>query len=523
MGYFFDLRDANVLGWLTSSGANPTKFDDDDVAHLLESIDSEGERTLVSSDPAWRDEMIKQARRLRANYSAGRQSALPLVLAALRDAFSGFPFYAMAVGGERDFDALQSFVERHAVSRNNPGMFLCPRDRRQFAQWFNTLDIFSPFPALTASIASRRSWPGFVFWTSTGLTFFSALEDGEKLMHNLESQPKERGWRNSYNPVEAELRAEMLRVFGDQVGQRRANHHERDARQPRLLQLSDLHFGSAAARRRRTYLMRSIEATVEEESISQVVITGDLMDNPTEEAASDFFDFRDRLRQMMGKEPIIIPGNHDSKHLGNLPSNFREQAKLRCGDVIVDQELETIFLCFDSSRDADFARGRVTADQRMYVATRLRQELADLPRAKRFLRVALLHHHPFSFHIPPRGFWRLLSKIGLSEENFLRMEDGEDFVRWCARQGVPLILHGHKHVANHARGTVEVNSEDRGVDAIGCGSSTGKDDYPLSFNVLSWEPRDSRWIVSFFADPGDGSGFQSQRLKVTEVQVPTNP
>ena len=83
------------------------------------------------------------------------------------------------------------------------------------------------------------------------------------------------------------------------------------------------------------------------------------------------------------------------------------------------------------------------------------------------------------------------------------MADGPDFVRWCARQGVPLILHGHKHVANHARGTVDVRGESREVDAIGCGSSTGAGDYPLSFNVLTWEPRDFRWIASFYADPGE--------------------
>ncbi len=113
--------------------------------------------------------------------------------------------------------------------------------------------------------------------------------------------------------------------------------------------------------------------------------------------------------------------------------------------------------------------------------------------------------------------------MGLAEEQFLRMEDGEEFVKWCAKKGVPLILHGHKHAANHARGRVKLRDSWYEVDAIGCGSSTGIGDYPLSLNLLAWSPKDRKWTAAFYSDPGDGSGFEMQRLTVSSVHINEEP
>jgi hypothetical protein len=50
------------------------------------------------------------------------------------------------------------------------------------------------------------------------------------------------------------------------------------------------------------------------------------------------------------------------------------------------------------------------------------------------------------------------------------------------------------------------------VHAIGCGALFGIEGKPLSYNWLRWQPADRSWSVSYFADPGDGSGFRESRF-----------
>lgn len=94
------------------------------------------------------------------------------------------------------------------------------------------------------------------------------------------------------------------------------------------------------------------------------------------------------------------------------------------------------------------------------------------------------------------------------------MENGDHLVKWCAANRIPLILHGHKHRPRFVGQEIEIEGHARLVRAVGCGSSLGIGDRPLSFNWITWHPPTRSWMVSFFADPGDGSGFAEKRLAI---------
>ena len=117
--------------------------------------------------------------------------------------------------------------------------------------------------------------------------------------------------------------------------------------------------------------------------MSQIVITGDLFDNPTKNDALAFNDFRNDLESYIGKEVIVIPGNHDQRILGNslysFGTNLQQLANLSWGDVIFADDIESVFLCFDSARHGNFAKGIITREQRLHVATEFDQSAISNP------------------------------------------------------------------------------------------------------------------------------------------------
>src|ERR1700730_194880 len=118
--------------------------------------------------------------------------------------------------------------------------------------------------------------------------------------------------------------------------------------------------------------------------------------------------------------------------------------------VVADHALRTVFLCFDSSRGGLAARGEIKDAQMEDVMKEFETQCANDRSLEHYLRIALLHHHPFPY-VPgqERIISRALSKIDLSDETFLQLADRDRFKEWCARHEVPLMLHGHRHIERH--------------------------------------------------------------------------
>ena len=279
-----------------------------------------------------------------------------------------------------------------------------------------------------------------------------------------------------------------------------------------ILQLSDLHFGNEWAQEKEPYLSTHLHSI--SQSVARVVITGDLFNEPRPEEARAFQSFRTALERERGQEAIVIPGNHDQKWRGNLRQDLKQIDKVEWSNVVVDDSTRCVFLCFDSSRDANLARGKITTEQRIQVATQLDQLILRRPEIKDYLLVALIHHHPFSFEAPKETLVsRLLENVGITDEYFLRMEDADSFLAWCGSRGVGLILHGHKHLPRYREEWVtRADGSSHMMTTVGCGTSLRAEGKPLSHNKVSWNSQARRWGVSFFMDPGDGSGFRLEYL-----------
>ena len=97
----------------------------------------------------------------------------------------------------------------------------------------------------------------------------------------------------------------------------------------------------------------------------RIVITGDLIDSPKMQYLRyEFQDFQDDLERFVGAELIVIPGNHDARMWGNtingIGQRLQQSLNMRFNAVTPCNEIECVFLCFDSASSALLPEGIIT-------------------------------------------------------------------------------------------------------------------------------------------------------------------
>ncbi|HEX8162881.1 MAG TPA: metallophosphoesterase [Pyrinomonadaceae bacterium] len=507
MGWRFRLDHANIIAYITvPTQRKPPRLTGWQLREFLGSLQGEyRERPpIFSSDPEWVHEVTRIARR-----ASERLNSLNLdessflgdeivvdVLAELRQAFGHYDIYGLPVGTWENKESLNAFAEHAAYSSGHHGLFLIP----DFPSSDETIEMFDPSPVAKKLTARPDLWPGMLFWVETGEAAFVPLEAAQRLLQEF----LEMTARGRYLRVSP---ARLLEEFDSQV-------EYPDVK--RFLHLSDLHFGTTHALQNQAYLSAHLRTKLN--NFHRVIVTGDLFENPKKTDALAFRNFRADLEASTGKELIVIPGNHDQKIRGNTFLGFgrklKELTKLEWSSLVIDDELQCIFYCFDTSRDAQqYARGKITREQMIEVATLFETKLVKKPALKDYLSVALIHHHPYSFETRTETpLQKGLKAFGLSDENFLKMEGADEFLSWCVGRRVSLVLHGHKHIPRHVKDRIKwthgKGADWREVTAVGCGTSLGAEGMPLSYNILEWSPASRKWSAAFFSDPGLGTGFE---------------
>jgi|ERR1035441_2797506 calcineurin-like phosphoesterase family protein len=407
-----------------------------------------------------------------------------------------YDIYILPVGSWRNRDVLDSFAREAARIPGHGILVLIP----DYYDPEANIQVLDPSPAATEAIRNRGAWPGAIFMLRSGEANFWPIDEAHHrviqladIMHN-----DRRGQRLIRQVVTAPAQ------------------HAADRPLRRLLHLSDLHLGTRRAENTQTYVQAALLDHFA--AADQIVITGDLFDQPRRRHAQQYRNFADQLRLLSGKVPIVVPGNHDQRIFGNaifgIGRRLRQLTDLRWREIVVDSEAQIAFFCFDSSRTGDLARGCVDQDQLLRMGTEY--AVSNTNHAlDNYLKVALVHHHPYPYVpeketpiIDPRGW--------VGRESFIEFQDSDRFLAWCASRGVELILHGHKHIPRLIVDRVPYEATNgrayRHLTTVGCGSTLGANDAAMSFNIIEWDPSSRNWNTQFMIDK-DGSGFRSAALQ----------
>ena len=180
-----------------------------------------------------------------------------------------------------------------------------------------------------------------------------------------------------------------------------------------IAQISDIHCGSPHFVP--SLLERAI-TEINELGPDLVIVSGDLTADGFREEYELAREYIDRLDC---KDPIVIPGNHDSRNVGYV--HFEELF----GDRKGERHTEGVSVVAIDSTEPDMDHGTIGRGRYGWIEERFAAHDA-------FLRVFVLHHH-------------LLPVPGTGRERNV-VHDAGDALECLLRAGVHLVLSGHKHV-----------------------------------------------------------------------------
>ena len=183
-----------------------------------------------------------------------------------------------------------------------------------------------------------------------------------------------------------------------------------------IAHLSDMHIG--AINFKENLLLKAINK-VNDFNPNLVIVTGDITNNgyyAEFERAAEYLD-------LIESPLLVVPGNHDARHIGN--ECFEELIKKRCGTLDVKTpEISAIGL--DSS-EPDLDYGKIGRTQQASMER-------ELKRAEKnnLYKIIALHHHIIP--VPKTG----------RERNVLT--DAGDILKSIIDGDADIVLSGHKHV-----------------------------------------------------------------------------
>ena len=256
---------------------------------------------------------------------------------------------------------------------------------------------------------------------------------------------------------------------------------------PRLIHLSDLHFGAHDPK-----LVDAVERRIDEAKPDLTVISGDFTQRARTEQFKQACQFLERLKAA-GHEVLGVPGNHDVPLYDVLRRFLSPLTRYR---RFIDETLcpfhelpGAAVLGINTARSLTFKDGRINEEQVAYIQETFGRTRATTARI-------LVTHHPM-FALPVGDGPELGKPIGRQELALKAIEDA----------GVDLLLAGHNHraSAHHARDLVT----DAGTALViqaGTATSTRLRDEEQSFNLL--EVGDAEVTVAVQA--WDGTGYASR-------------
>lgn len=545
MGLRFPIQFANIVGHLTWSQSlpQPRVIPEDliDFYRFLSKAAEYGEveessaKILFSKNIIWRKKVSEAVQKElfflnRSKIFSGLPLRIPVTRgfkSKLKNLFSDFLLSCLFICTREDAKNIGISLDENFKFLSESSeeiLFLLPDGLDDFSEAINILD---PFPAFEKVAKFPERLPGVLFWTPEGQTAFSPLEEAVEFLNNLIKLDSLEDFTIKEGLMKLEKTVE--RIFPSTTPKT-------------ILHLSDLHFGKKTAIRNQEYLLSHLHTVIPE--TNRIIITGDLFDSPVDNAKQLFANFHSSLHRLSGKEPLIIPGNHDRRVLGNFALNsfLKSYLNLNWSKLIeIDDEIKCVFFCLNSAREGTFARGNISDDQMRELAILYNNQVICNRNLDGYLRIALIHHHPIPFEEgeeivsrPPKTFlkklvkmipladidsiWRLFGYFGIRQEHFLSLSNSEDFLQWCADRNIALLLHGHKHLQRHAVKFLSSKTTDSysQLNAIGCGTSLGAGGYPLTYNILNWNDTTKRWTTTFYADNNYG-GFTPQSITIKQV------
>ncbi len=223
-----------------------------------------------------------------------------------------------------------------------------------------------------------------------------------------------------------------------------------------IIHLTDLHVKRWKSQQWESTVLEAIKNS--EAEIVGIAVTGDVMNSPSQAAfdrAGQFFEqaLKRACLERSSREPDwdllwVVDGNHDRRWLGIVSDGlgggaasygFYGTGAGRREEGFTDATAGVAVFGLDSNDRGSLARGEVARKD----LDRMRSFFDSADQSADVHRIVLLHHHPLPL---PWNKWEEnpIKDIKRTGETVLLRNSGSVLTE-CARCGVDLVLHGHKH------------------------------------------------------------------------------
>lgn len=250
------------------------------------------------------------------------------------------------------------------------------------------------FPAFQAALSEASKWPGMLIWNEwTPEGSFIPFRN-----NTPESIQEEASWIIQTLSTTGVSRFSNLKQVSE-LHKLAFPRVQSEARQLHILQLSDIHLGCDEADSRLLLIQQHIANLVSElkSGIVVPVVSGDLMDSPTERNLAQVRLFFAFLNSLNIEQPLSVLGNHDVRKDGWLQRLLGKALQLPTTHGLHwYDEANVGIACFNSVVEGRLARGFIGERQRVSMSA----EIEGRPDRRNFAIVAVLHHHPLPVETP---------------------------------------------------------------------------------------------------------------------------
>ena len=338
---------------------------------------------------------------------------------------------------------------------NNRGLVL-HLEQAPPALW-SLLDVHG---VMETALNKATTWPGVLIWSPGGNSIFLPVNSVDSLEID----------------VEARLQWIFSKLFSDfifDLGRLKLEYSsefpeafENEDKTVHIIHLSDLNIGNDESCFRMSGIQSLIRSLVDElGQASKIlpVITGNFMDNPSEKHINKVANFWEFLTGMGIEEPLLVFGNNDVRHDGNINDTYRNVVTFLNNRVTWHQEEKIAMISVNTVMHGNHEQGYVGKEQ----LAAIEYEIKRKQDSRQFKFVLLMHHLPVSHeNIDPavQSFYDKTASQPFATAKVIK--DIDLLNEFIKKYSVSVLLHGHQHIPLI---TQTINNE----TVVGCGRTVG--------------------------------------------------
>ncbi len=331
--------------------------------------------------------------------------------------------------------------------------------------------------SLNPLLKDNINWPGVLIWIPGGDAIFLPIGSVDFFEIDIEARLQ---WLFSQLFSERTVDLGRLKIKYQQVF---PEIFENEKKTLHILHLSDLYIGSRKTSFRLFQMQQCIRHLVEElgETGKIVpVISGNFMENPSENHFNQVHQFWDFLSGMGTEEPLLVFGNNDVRKDGNINENYRNAIGFQNSKITWYANEKLAIISVNTVVHGNLPQGAIGEEQ----LEAIEYEIERKQGSEAYTFVILLHHLPILHETQTpalQGFYNRILGEPIASANVIENADLLfDFVK---KHSVTIFLHGHQQAPL-------IGKTDQQIPVLGCGRSIGKtskfDGHTyFNFNIIS--------------------------------------